>query len=154
MKIDLFFLVTSIPCQEFFFEYNIQHVGHLESFEKDWARILPLINEGKNVPYDTKFGRHPTSMNFPVQTANATAGSSQTSKLSIPSSNDPNDARKSLLQLMKDDIRFAKAICHLVLVDYVCLPSYKLPKECEFLSNIRDVAVAAVREGKVIPYSI
>ena len=44
--------------------------------------------------------------------------------------------------------RFMRAICHLLLIDYVCLPMYKLPAECHFLNDARRAATEALKKKK------
>eukprot|EP01035_Chromulina_nebulosa_P038050 gene38050-51389_t len=41
--------------------------------------------------------------------------------------------------------RFIRAICHLLLIDYVCLPMYVLPAECQFLRDARHAAAEALK---------
>ena len=50
--------------------------------------------------------------------------------------------------------RYKRAVCHLILVDYICLPMYKLPVECEFLNATREEAVSAMKEGRHIPHKV
>ena len=88
---------------------------------------------------------------------------------------DPNNARVSLLQLLKENSRYGpicsfllgakfnqffvchlinrytRAVCHLLLVDYVCLPSYPLPPDCQFLNRSRATAMEALSKGVMIP---
>jgi hypothetical protein len=53
----------------------------------------------------------------------------------MPKNSDPNNARTALLELFREDVRYKRMVCQLLLLDYVCLPMYSLPKECEFLDN-------------------
>eukprot|EP00597_Dinobryon_sp_UTEXLB2267_P005175 CAMPEP_0170077182 /NCGR_PEP_ID=MMETSP0019_2-20121128/14052_1 /TAXON_ID=98059 /ORGANISM="Dinobryon sp., Strain UTEXLB2267" /LENGTH=248 /DNA_ID=CAMNT_0010289361 /DNA_START=335 /DNA_END=1081 /DNA_ORIENTATION=+ len=142
-----------------FFRYHIQTIGYLENFQKDWENIIqPKYNITK--PYDNTLGVHATSMHHPIFVAkNATRKNegSKESKAPVSGKNvdkDPNDARKLLLQLLNEDKRYKQAICHLILVDYICLPSYTLPLDCQFLNATRDNAMAAVKEDKYVPHKI
>ena len=47
--------------------------------------------------------------------------------------------------------RYMRAVCQLLLVDYVCLPSYPLPTECSFLNDSRNAAMEALSRGVMIP---
>jgi len=133
------------PMSGVLFSFPIQNLGHLESFDEDWNRILTRLNGGQPIPYDYKFGMHKTSVNFPTDKGK--------SKTSANNSKDPNNARVSLLKLMKEDLRYTQAICHLILVDYICLPSYTMPVECQFLNQTREAAIAAVHAGQILkPY--
>jgi len=53
------------PMSGVLFSFPIHNLGHLESFDQDWNRILTRLNGGETVPYDYKFGMHSTSVNFP-----------------------------------------------------------------------------------------
>mmetsp|Transcript_30371 Transcript_30371/g.43507 ORF Transcript_30371/g.43507 Transcript_30371/m.43507 type:complete len:450 (-) Transcript_30371:206-1555(-) len=132
------------------FEFHIRHIGRLESFDKDWNHIFTPLNGNKPIPYDYNFGTHPTSAHYPTEKMKV----SSKVKKPVVTNGDPNDARKSLLHLLREDSRFQRAICHLLLVDYVCLPMYTLPVECQFLNGTRNAAIAAVSKGQVIPYHL
>ncbi len=47
--------------------------------------------------------------------------------------------------------RYTKAVCHLLLIDYVCLPEYSLPENCHFLNASRELAVDALKKGVHLP---
>ena len=47
--------------------------------------------------------------------------------------------------------RYTRAICHMLLIDYVCLPEYSLPVECQFLNQSRAVAFGALGKDKMLP---
>jgi hypothetical protein len=69
-------------------------------------------------------------------------------------SKDPNNARQSLLALFAAEPQYTRAVCHLILVDYICLPMYPLPPECQFLNATRAAAEAAVRAGRPVPHKM
>eukprot|EP01036_Dinobryon_divergens_P032601 gene32601-42221_t len=99
---------------------------------------------GERVAYDSKLGDHPTAQNFPPNRENATNGKT-------PGRRDPDDARKSVKNFLKKNRKYTKAICHILLIDYVCLPEYSLPEECQFLNQSKTMAVNALRRGVTLP---
>ena len=106
-----------------FFEYNIEIIGQIEQFEVDWNnKIRKFYNISKL--YMKSYGKHPTSINHPSVTGNRTAQDA-----------DPNNARASVLQLFRDDKRYKRVVCRLILIDYICFPMYSLPFECQFLNE-------------------
>ena len=48
-------------------------------------------------------------------------------------------------------LSFSRAVCHMVLIDYVCLPEYVLPPDCQFLNSTREIALAALLDGRMLP---
>jgi len=55
------------------------------------------------------------------------------------------------MTLFQNEPQFQRAICHLLLTDYVCLPMYQLPEGCKFLTKTRQAAVAAMEKNEIIP---
>ena len=106
-----------------FFHFNIDIVGQLESFETDWNKKIigeyPIL---KNFKFDMKSGRHRTSVNHPAFKNKK----QQASKLK-----DPQKTRFYYKELINTDKTVLRALCHMVLIDYVCFPQYKLPVECQ-----------------------
>ena len=82
--------------------YNIGYLGKLESFDEDWKTINKLYKI--DVPINRSLGWH-------------------------ESSDDPNGVKAAFKDLFKRDVRYKKALCHLLYVDYVCF-NYDLPPEC------------------------
>mmetsp|Transcript_25510 Transcript_25510/g.36596 ORF Transcript_25510/g.36596 Transcript_25510/m.36596 type:complete len:145 (+) Transcript_25510:703-1137(+) len=126
-----------------FFRFNIHVLGHVETFKSDWENIIkPLYNITKE--FNENLGMHKTSMHHPKNIAEKVP----------PDEKDPNNARKSLLQFLEEDVRYKQAICHLILIDYVCLPMYALPLECQHLNATRDAAIEAVTHGLPVPHKV
>ena len=91
-------------------------IGYLESFTNDWVKnVAPIINF--TAPYNFNFGIHPQSHSHPSQSR----------------ATDPNKSRESLEKLLEDNKDYRDAICHYVLIDYMCLPNYSLPDMCNHL---------------------
>lgn len=84
-------------------DYNIGYLGKLESFDEDWGIINRLYNV--NVTINRTLGWH-------------------------ESSDDPNGVKAAFKDLFKRDIRYKKALCQLLYIDYVCF-NYELPSECQ-----------------------
>ena len=57
---------------------------------------------------------------------------------------DPNHFRLYYNKLLETKPEYLRAVCNLVLVDFVCLPFYKLPKGCEYLEDARQHAVKLI----------
>jgi len=102
-------------------EFDVSLIGHLETFKMDWKRIEKAYKI-KDYNYLDRLGSHVTSANHPVKPAK-----------------DPNQARMSFRVAMKEDPRYARAICHLIMLDYICLPEYNLPQECQYLNATRSL---------------
>ena len=82
--------------------YNIGYLGKLESFDEDWARVNEIY--GVDIQVNRSLGWH-------------------------ESSDDPNGVKSAFKELFQRDVRYKKALCQLLLVDYVCF-KYDLPPEC------------------------
>jgi hypothetical protein len=65
---------------------------------------------------------------------------------------DQHAALAALQELFDSEPQYLRAICYLLLVDYVCLPMYALPGPCQFLNATRRAAEEALAEGKEIPF--
>lgn len=127
------------PMSGAFFQYEIPVVGFVETLKHDWeSKIKPLykINES----YNPNLGLHATSVFHPL-----------TLEKKLQSSRDPNNARAAIKHLFMNDRSFARAFCHLLLIDYICLPMYTLPETCAFLNTTRIVAMDFIRRGRVVP---
>eukprot|EP00597_Dinobryon_sp_UTEXLB2267_P004596 CAMPEP_0170064954 /NCGR_PEP_ID=MMETSP0019_2-20121128/5230_1 /TAXON_ID=98059 /ORGANISM="Dinobryon sp., Strain UTEXLB2267" /LENGTH=176 /DNA_ID=CAMNT_0010271717 /DNA_START=744 /DNA_END=1274 /DNA_ORIENTATION=- len=144
------------PMSGVFFQFNIHTLGHVQSFKSFWEKtIVPMY--GINLQFREQLGLHATSVHHPnVAGQESKPHSPSRSNSSSASSNkyDPNNARQELLKLLRTEPRYKRAICHLLLVDYVCLPMYALPPECQFLNRTREAAIAAVSRGQIIPHKI
>ena len=81
---------------------NITFVGRLEHFDRDWSQVNALYGTDMS-GYDKTIGEH-------------------------ISSRDPNGIKRNTLQLLREFPAYYRALCHLLLVDYVCF-SYPLPLE-------------------------
>ena len=127
------------------FPYNIGFFGRLEHLAEDWNRtIMPLY--GISNSYDDMYGQHPTSLLHPRTGQPSSEG---LNKKNV--SKDPNNARMELLKLFASRKDYMRAVCHLILVDFICLPFYPLPIDCQFLNRTREVAVNAVLAGRIVP---
>lgn len=55
-----------------------------------------------------------------------------------PTSEDPNNVRRAFHLIMESqkaiDVAYIEALCHLLLVDYVCF-NYPLPRQCKHHEN-------------------
>lgn len=83
-------------------QFNIGYLGKLESFEEDWQIVNNLY--GTDIKINHSLGWH-------------------------ESSDDPNGVKAAFKDLFKRDIRYKRALCQLLLMDYVCF-NYKLPLGC------------------------
>lgn len=64
---------------------------------------------------------------------------------------DKTHARKALKQLATSEPNYMRALCHMLLIDYICLPMYPLPPPCSFLQSLRDKAVQAMEVNSEVP---
>lgn len=126
-EIQLIGLVHMYPMSGVLLGHNFDFIGRLESFQSDWnEKIVPLYNLSN--PFDFTEGLHSNAINhptgIPLSKTNTNHG-------------DPQNIRHYYRLLLKQEPAYARAVCNLVLIDYICIPSYKLPRECEFLQNVR-----------------
>ena len=127
------------PISGSLFEYNVKVVGHLETFLDDWNRLVkPLYNIQR--PYNERHGFHPTSEIHPRNKNNP--NKQQT---------DPSHVRPTLRALFEREINYKRALCHFLLIDYVCLPEYPLPVDCLFLNATLHLAREALLSRREIP---
>ena len=123
------------PMAASYLRFPADIVGRLESFAEDWQQqILPAYH--LPFPYDFRLGDHPTSVNHPQQQDRGTGGD-----------RDPLGVRKSLAALFASKPRYLRALCHLLLIDYICLPGYDLPSECAFLTQMVERTRRALAAG-------
>lgn len=74
-------------------------------------------------------GFHPTAANHPMIKANNTYF-----KIKLQASN-TTSFRGFFRDLASHNPDAMRAICHLILIDYICFPEYKLPPPCKFLED-------------------
>ena len=90
-------------------------VGTLDNFDEGWAAVRTLYNLPISVHFDSTYDGKRT-----------TGG------------RDPQNVRAAFDGL---DDRIVRAICRILLVDYVCFPEYQLPPKCESLEVERRKAM-------------
>jgi hypothetical protein len=93
-------------------------VGHLETFKLEWEKKIvetfPLL---AHFGFNLKTGDHHTAVNHP-------SNKGGTKK------KDPQKTRYFYKKLLKTEKNALRAICRMVLIDYICFPEYPLPLEC------------------------
>jgi hypothetical protein len=82
---------------------HLSFLGRLEHFSRDWAALNQLLGTDMT-PHDATLGDHVTSKS-------------------------PNQIKENTLKLLAESPEYARALCHLLLVDYTCL-AYPLPAAC------------------------
>jgi len=106
-----------------FFEYDdVDIVGNLESFLTDWqSKIITSYNlDLYDHRFNHNFGKHNSAINHP--------GMDRVHQVR------KNSARYYYQQLLETE--YVTGICHLIMIDYVCLPKYALPAKCQHLNPI------------------
>ena len=107
--------------------FPIHIYGHLEEFKEDWlTKIVSVYN--LTTAFDYSVGRHATAINHP---------DGRPRKDKHTNYGDPNYFRYFYRRLIHDDPSVGRAICNIILIDYVCLPHYVLPPMCSYLESIR-----------------
>lgn len=86
-------------------------LGHLESFEQDWAKVKLMYS----LPLVAAFDKT-------LDSKRTTGGK------------DPQNVRKAFAQLPDNVVR---AVCHMLMSDYICFPEYPLPPQCQGLEPDR-----------------
>lgn len=126
------------PMSRTYLRFPVDIVGRLESFSEDWERkIVPAY--GITALYDYHLGMHPTSTNHPLHSYNTGTAKelSREDEGGAAVDRDPMRARESLVALLHSHSHYLRALCHILLLDYVCLTEYQLPHECAFLQPLR-----------------
>lgn len=108
------------PMSNAFFVYNITIVKHLENFTKDWEFIRSRYKLKDAFRYDIGHHRN-TEVNFP--------GSTKT--------DDASHTRSRLKALFTEQPKYLRAVCHFIMIDYVCFEEYELPPACADMTAIR-----------------
>ena len=108
-----------------FFNFDVDIVGHLESFKPDWQnKIVSAYPILQNFVFNVNTGHHRTSVNHP------SVKNRRKQHLK-----DPQRTRHFYKLLLKSDLKVLRALCRMVLIDYVCFPEYSLPSECRDMNN-------------------
>jgi hypothetical protein len=95
-------------------DYNLKQLGRLENFDRDWDEISDTYG-----------------MNFSSTRFNRSLGRHE-------SSDDPNGVKAAFKELFQRDVRYKRALCQLLFVDYVCF-NYELPPECKDIKTSLDL---------------
>lgn len=96
-------------------KWQPKFVGYLDNFEEDWTRMQSKLN------VDIKY----------------------TSDMSHVTQGDVFGFKKLLQQLFRDDPRYLRALCHLLIRDYICL-GFELPVPCADMYDTYEVDFAAL----------
>jgi len=95
-------------------------VGHLDAFDEGWAAIRSMYGLPISVDFDKTYDSKVT-----------TGGK------------DPQNVRTAFKDLQDHVV---KAICRIILVDYVCFPEYQMPPQCQSLERERRSAMSFLVE--------
>ena len=111
------------PMSGALFRFRVDVVGYLEQFNQDWnEKVAPLYQLDKS--FDLRLGLHKTAVHHPRFKGNTF-----------------DHLRHFYRQLLSQEPQYGRAICHIMLIDYVCLPKFSLPPECQFLSEKREIGM-------------
>lgn len=158
------------PLAGLFFEFQVGIVGQTEHFARDWQAVvaafhLPasarrLLNknedkDNKNSNKNNKNSNKNNNKNNNKNSAKSTDSNNSSEVVQHIQSTGTKrvDNRRVLFELLEKNNHYLRAICHLILVDYVCLSAYSLPEGCQFLTQARDNAVAALSRNEFLPAS-
>ena len=86
-------------------------IGQLETFQKDWQTVKMLFKLPESAEFDMDFDKKKT-----------TGGK------------DPQNTRAAFKGL---EPKYVRAICRILMADYICLPFYEMPPECKDLEAER-----------------
>lgn len=99
------------PMAGVFLEWPIHYVGSLYKFDFHWNNIQQIY--GIQEPFNRSMGMKKTTMR------------------------DPNNVKRVFTQMTTEDPRYMRVVCHMLMLDYVCFPSYKLPEACSDMETYR-----------------
>ena len=135
------------PMAGAFFDFFIDILAQKDSLKEDWTQLIcPAYGSlcQQSIP---------SSPTASLRRKNSVASATIPVKLPVPRV-DEHGVQEALQDLFSSSPQYLRAICHLLLVDYVCLPSYALPPQCQYLSKTRDAAREALEKRLEIPYEI
>ena len=122
------------PMSGVFFNFDIDTILHLESFSTDWENVIVPTYNLPPKTYDLRDGFHHTAVNHPRITSNDPKVKDGRIEFYLQRAHSKND-RHLFKKFRKVERSGMRALCHLILIDYVCFPEYALPIECHFLNN-------------------
>jgi hypothetical protein len=130
-----------------FFRFNFTIVKHLENFRADWGDISARF--GITARLDESQGLHAkTAVNHPTLQARDSGGvgggSNSNSSAAAPVRDDVMHVHSRLEALFASKPEHLRAVCRILLIEYVCLPEYSLPAACQQAGM--DITVQAQRE--------
>ncbi len=114
------------------FNYDVDVAGYQENFELDWNRkVVPLYSLPTG--FDLSEGIHFTSLHHPkIKTVLTPEG------LEGRLPGDPSNLRYYFNKLVDEKPAYLRALCEILLIDYICLPYYELPWQCSYLKDRRE----------------
>ena len=122
------------PMSGVFFNFDIDITLHLESFLLDWENVIvPTYRLPPNT-YNLKEGFHSTSVNHPRITSNDTKIRDKKVDILLTKAN-KKPTRHYFRMFKTKDKNGMRALCHLLLIEYICFPEYVLPVPCQFLNE-------------------
>ena len=120
------------PITGAFFDFHIGLIARQEDLQEDWKNVI--------CPHFSSIGLCSSSVGV-------------WERMDDGVMSDQHGAVAALQELFVSEPRYLRALCHLLLVDYVCLPMYVLPSPCQFLNATRRAAEGALDQGKELPYN-
>ena len=122
------------PMSGVFFNFDIDITLHLETFTTDWENVIVPTYNLPPKTYDLRDGFHHTAVNHPRIKSNDPKVKDGRIVFYLQRAHSKND-RYLFKKFRKVERSGMRALCHLILIDYVCFPEYALPIECHFLNN-------------------
>ena len=143
-------MATLSPMAGTFFEFQIDVVGQFEHLAKDLEELRGVFNlpPQPSPPQPPIQERHRTLLgkgkggNTKKSTDN-NEGGGRGSGVAEP------DHLREVLSSPQNRPQM-RALCHLLLIDYVCLPMYALPEGCNFLKETRVAAMEALKRREYV----
>ena len=133
-----------------FFDFFVDIVAHRDKIVDDWVLVIC-----EAYPFICKASESlPSSSYYAVKAVVSRGG--QKKRMVVLKDRKPHidrhGALAALRELFVSEPLYLRALCYMLLVDYVCLPMYALPGPCQFLNATRRAAEEALDEGKDIPF--
>jgi hypothetical protein len=122
------------PMSGVYFSFDIDITLHLETFLIDWENVIVKTYHLPPNTYDLRDGFHHTAVNHPRITSSDPKVKDPRIPFYLKRANSKND-RFLFKKFKKVELNGMRALCHLILIDYVCFPEYELPFECAFLNT-------------------
>lgn len=126
------------------FEWDVDIIGKVEDIKSDWENmIVPAYGLNDKLPWNSNFGRRNHTFNGRMA---ITDEKEENKGVPMPVL---TDVRKELEIFLMKNQKYHRAVCHYLLIDYVCLEDYyHPPAQCIEMEGELNKARAMLNKGR------